>query len=182
MVSQIRGKKSSILILGGKREKACIERGIMADRQGVKKEVDVCELWPLLAPSGPRRTVHSSIWPKDSNSRRTSSSLCCLPSIPTNSFLSSGCIGRGEKDRKRKVEETSQQSSVQNSALGVIAVDLTVVWCATSSKLYSSFFSVSFSSRNVLYFPLKSTQISGYVIPTDKPLDSLHASLSHSVK
>lgn len=132
--------KSLILKISGEKErKACIERGIMSDRQGVIKEADVCELWPLLAPSGPRRTVHSSIWPKDSNSRRTSSSLCCLPSIPTNSFLSSGCVGRGEKDRKRKVEETSQQSSVQNSALGVIAVDLRVVWCATSLKLYSWF-------------------------------------------
>lgn len=154
-MSQISSKKSSILILGEERENACIERGIMADRQGVKKEVDVCELWPLLAPSGPRRTVHSSIWPKDSNSRRTSSSLCCLPSIPTNSFLSSGCIGRGEKDRKRKVEETSQQSSVQNSALGVIAVDLTVVWCATSSKLYSSFFLWASQVEMCCTFPLK---------------------------
>lgn len=146
--------KSLILIQGQKRKNACIERGIVADRQGVKKEVDVCELWPLLAPSGPRRTVHSSIWPKDSNSRRTSSSLCCLPSIPTNSFLSSGCIGRGEKDRKRKVEETSQQSSVQNSARGVIAVDLGVVWCATSSKLYSCFLWAS-QVEMCCTFPLK---------------------------
>lgn len=67
-----------------------------------KKEVEVCELWPLLAPSGPRRTVHSSIWPKDSNSRRTSSSLCCLPSIPTNSFLSSGMYQTKRKGQKEK--------------------------------------------------------------------------------
>lgn len=36
--------KSLILIQGEKRENTCIERRFMADRQGVKKEVDVCEL------------------------------------------------------------------------------------------------------------------------------------------
>lgn len=45
---------------------------------------------PLLVPSGLRRTVHSSIWPKGWNRRLTSSSPCCLPNIPTNSFRSSG--------------------------------------------------------------------------------------------
>lgn len=44
---------------------------------------------PLLFPSGPRRMVHSSMMPKASNRRRTSSSHCCLFSMPTNSFLSS---------------------------------------------------------------------------------------------
>jgi hypothetical protein len=44
---------------------------------------------PLLLPSGPRRMVHSSMFPKASKRRRTSSSDCCLLSIPTKSFLSS---------------------------------------------------------------------------------------------
>lgn len=43
---------------------------------------------PLLFPSGPRRMVHSSIVPKGANNCLTSSSLCCLLSIPTNSFRS----------------------------------------------------------------------------------------------
>lgn len=45
---------------------------------------------PLLLPSGPRRMVHSSMFPKASKRRRTSSSDCCLLSMPTKSFLSSG--------------------------------------------------------------------------------------------
>ena len=45
---------------------------------------------PLLVPSGPRSTVHSSMVPKGSNIFRTSSSVCCFPSIPTKSFRSSG--------------------------------------------------------------------------------------------
>lgn len=44
---------------------------------------------PLLVPSGPRSTVHSSMVPKGSNIFRTSSSVCCFPSIPTKSFRSS---------------------------------------------------------------------------------------------
>lgn len=44
---------------------------------------------PLLVPSGPRSTVHSSMLPKGSNIFLTSVSVCCFPSIPTNSFLSS---------------------------------------------------------------------------------------------
>lgn len=44
---------------------------------------------PLLVPSGPRSTVHSSMVPKGSNILRTSSSVCCFPSIPTKSFRSS---------------------------------------------------------------------------------------------
>lgn len=44
---------------------------------------------PLLVPSGPLNTVHSSMLPKGSNSLLTSSSLCCFPSMPTNNFLSS---------------------------------------------------------------------------------------------
>lgn len=43
---------------------------------------------PLLAPSGPLKIVHSSIVPKGANNCLTSSSVCCLLSIPTNSFLS----------------------------------------------------------------------------------------------
>lgn len=43
---------------------------------------------PLLAPSGPRRIVHSSIVPNGVNSCFTSSSVCCLLSIPTKSFRS----------------------------------------------------------------------------------------------
>lgn len=45
---------------------------------------------PLLVPSGPRSTVHSSMVPKGSNIFLTSSSVCCFPSIPTKSFRSSG--------------------------------------------------------------------------------------------
>lgn len=44
---------------------------------------------PLLVPSGPRSTVHSSMLPKGSNIFLTSVSVCCFPSMPTNSFLSS---------------------------------------------------------------------------------------------
>lgn len=43
---------------------------------------------PLLLPSGPRSTVHSSMTPKGSKSRSTSSSDCCLFNMPTKSFLS----------------------------------------------------------------------------------------------
>lgn len=50
---------------------------------------------PLLVPSGPRSTVHSSMVPKGSNIFRTSSSVCCFPSIPTKSFRSSGRQGTG---------------------------------------------------------------------------------------
>lgn len=46
-----------------------------------------CNL-PLLAPSGPRSIVHSSIVPNGVNSCLTSSSVCCLLSIPTKSFRS----------------------------------------------------------------------------------------------
>lgn len=56
---------------------------------------------PLLVPSGPLKTVHSSMLPKGSNSLLTSSSLCCFPSMPTNNFLSSErprmCGGKGRK-------------------------------------------------------------------------------------
>lgn len=45
-------------------------------------------LSPLLLPSGPRSTVHSSITPKGWKSLSTSSSDCCLLSMPTNSFRS----------------------------------------------------------------------------------------------
>lgn len=51
---------------------------------------------PLLVPSGPRSTVHSSMVPKGSNIFRTSSSVCCFPSIPTKSFRSSG--GRAQEE------------------------------------------------------------------------------------
>ena len=44
---------------------------------------------PLLAPSGPLKMVHSSILPKGWKSWRTSSSVCCLLSIPTNNLRSS---------------------------------------------------------------------------------------------
>lgn len=50
----------------------------------------------MLVPSGPRSTVHSSMVPKGSNIFRTSSSVCCFPSIPTKSFRSSGGRGQGE--------------------------------------------------------------------------------------
>lgn len=66
---------------------------------------------PLLLPSGPRRMVHSSIEPKVVNSCRTSSSVCCLLNIPTNSFLSAGsttarCEIEGtEKKRKNNVSQ-----------------------------------------------------------------------------
>lgn len=45
---------------------------------------------PLLAPSGPRKIVHSSIVPNGVNNCLTSSSVCCLLSIPTNSLRSFG--------------------------------------------------------------------------------------------
>ena len=44
---------------------------------------------PLLVPSGPLRMVHSSIPPKGCTNWRTSSSVCCLLSMPTNSLRSS---------------------------------------------------------------------------------------------
>lgn len=43
---------------------------------------------PLLAPSGPLSIVHSSIIPNGVNNCLTSSSVCCLLSIPTKSFRS----------------------------------------------------------------------------------------------
>lgn len=57
---------------------------------------------PLLVPSGPRSTVHSSMLPNGSNIFLTSVSVCCFPSMPTNSFLSSkgkeiAKMGEGEK-------------------------------------------------------------------------------------
>ena len=59
------------------------EAGVIRKSRGQLKS-------PLLVPSGLRKTVHSSMWPKGWNRRLTSSSPCCLPSIPTNSFRSSG--------------------------------------------------------------------------------------------
>jgi hypothetical protein len=44
---------------------------------------------PLLCPSGPRRIVHSSMVPYGRNNCLTSSSVCCLLSIPTKSLRSS---------------------------------------------------------------------------------------------
>lgn len=56
---------------------------------------------PLLFPSGPRRMVHSSMQPKDSKRRRTSSSDCCLLSMPTKSFLSS----KRKRNRSRSEDQ-----------------------------------------------------------------------------
>lgn len=61
---------------------------------------------PLLVPSGPRRMVHSSIDPKAVNNCRTSSSVCCLLSIPTNSFLSAG----GTDGALRNIEGTEKKT------------------------------------------------------------------------
>ena len=62
---------------------------------------------PLLWPSGPRRMVHSSIEPKDWKSCLTSSSLCCLLSIPTKSFRSS----EGEEKRKQIENKSAMRES-----------------------------------------------------------------------
>lgn len=68
---------------------------------------------PLLLPSGPRRMVHSSIVPKAVNNCLTSSSVCCLLSIPTNSFLSAGrprVDNRGNREKKKKKESVNTWS------------------------------------------------------------------------
>lgn len=71
---------------------------------------------PLLLPSGPRRMVHSSIVPKAVNNCLTSSSVCCLLSIPTNSFLSAGRprveIERTEKKKTKKYVSVLVQDRV----------------------------------------------------------------------
>lgn len=66
---------------------------------------------PLLVPSGPRSTVHSSMLPNGSNIFLTSASVCCFPSMPTNSFLSSkgkqvakGGMRGGEKQTREMCE------------------------------------------------------------------------------
>lgn len=53
----------------------------------------VCKKWylPLLAPSGPLSMVHSSIVPKGLKICLTSSSVCCLLNMPTNSLRSILC-------------------------------------------------------------------------------------------
>lgn len=62
---------------------------------------------PLLAPSGPRSIVHSSIVPKGANISLTSSSDCSLLSIPTNSFRSarwsSWSARRGRLGLRRRI-------------------------------------------------------------------------------
>lgn len=70
---------------------------------------------PLLVPSGLRRTVHSSMWPKGWKRRRTSSSPCCLPSIPTNSFRSSRDQAASEPGRQdpRHRSEAGQSPAEQ---------------------------------------------------------------------
>ena len=95
---------------------------------GGRKEWEVCGLWPLLAPSGPRRTVHSSIWPKVSKSRRTSSSLCCLPSIPTNSFLSSRWEERkGERREGGRKEGVWKREQTNATADGTVLLSWTFI-------------------------------------------------------
>lgn len=56
---------------------------------------------PLLVPSGPRSTVHSSMLPNGSNIFLTSASVCCFPSMPTNSFLSSKGKEVAEKEGRK---------------------------------------------------------------------------------
>lgn len=76
---------------------------------------------PLLFPSGPLRMVHSSMLPKDSKRRRTSSSDCCLLSMPTKSFLSSKRKGRRlqSEDQRCLLMNTlkEKQHSIKESAL-----------------------------------------------------------------
>lgn len=83
---------------------------------------------PLLLPSGPRRMVHSSIEPKVVNSCRTSSSVCCLLNIPTNSFLSAGSTDGALRNRgnREKKERTTLVSSVcgPSALLGVKREDI----------------------------------------------------------
>lgn len=59
----------------------------------------------MLFPSGPLRMVHSSMHPKDSKRRRTSSSHCCLFSMPTKSFLSS-------ETNTEKLLQTTQDNNI----------------------------------------------------------------------
>lgn len=77
---------------------------------------------PLLVPSGPLKTVHSSMLPKGSNSLLTSSSLCCFPSMPTNNFLSSERPWMwGTKGRK--------QSKVSIISLISLEINLSMYGC-----------------------------------------------------
>lgn len=64
-----------------------------------------CRHVPLLVPSGPRRIVHSSTGPKGVKSCRTSSSVCCLLSIPTNSFLSADGQPYWKKKEKHEISK-----------------------------------------------------------------------------
>lgn len=54
-------------------------------------------------PSGPLSIVHSSIVPNGAKSWRTSSSVCCLLSMPTNSFLSAHRHMWKEQNKKKRL-------------------------------------------------------------------------------
>lgn len=66
---------------------------------------------PLLFPSGPLRMVHSSMHPKDSKRRRTSSSDCCLLSMPTKSFLSSERKRNGSRSEEQKYTHSLKEKT-----------------------------------------------------------------------
>lgn len=72
---------------------------------------------PLLFPSGPLRMVHSSMHPKDSKRRRTSSSDCCLLSMPTKSFLSSERKRNGSRSEEQKYTQSLNEKTSSGSSL-----------------------------------------------------------------
>lgn len=187
------------------------DRQMIITHVGIKgeKRWKMCGLWPLLAPSGPRRTVHSSIWPKVSNSRRTSSSLCCLPSIPTNSFLSSALDGgggwkRGEKKKcyswwhhsaelKRTTFAPPQHTQLSLSTLRCVVVVDVFLWCSTPPWYNSdiSQYPESYSSLLqwfLMYIKFGVLRISGksrkerwkYFAHVDKLLDHSLSEMEHS--
>lgn len=76
---------------------------------------------PLLFPSGPLRMVHSSMHPKDSKRRRTSSSDCCLLSMPTKSFLSSESKRNGSRSEEQKHTHSLKEKTFSgSSSLGAV--------------------------------------------------------------
>ena len=61
--------------------------------------------------------VHSSMHPKDSKRRRTSSSDCCLLSMPTKSFLSSESKRNGSRSEEQKCTHSLKEKSFSGFVL-----------------------------------------------------------------
>lgn len=105
---------------------------------------------PLLVPSGPLNTVHSSMLPKGSNSLLTSSSLCCFPSMPTNNFLSSERPRTWRRGKKMKSTRLFIKPERQHSSI--------------SSNIFKGNFIYSCSDWGLFCSPWKQTYLGRLVL------------------